>query len=138
MKMNKLTVKNQELGTYEITLSDEQLEKVLKAGADVVEKEMDFSEGWYLPEGIGTVDTEDGFTNSGVNWDQYFGVSRAEILNAVKQATAYEGQAKVLTNTILKIAMIGLITYGTGGAVPAAGIIGTELINIAGTLVKKP
>lgn len=138
--MNKIKVKIERLGEIEIALTDEQIGELILDGAKTLknfEKEKEDEKEWYLPNHVGSEDSEDGFTGNKINWSSYFpNISNEELDEMINQVLKREEKVKNSGKIIIPIITAGISTLIGGGPLWLMG--GIIVLNVVGSFFKRP
>jgi len=135
---NKIKVVSDSIGEFEVTVTNEQLDKLIVGGAKTLNQIKGYKErlgkGSLRRPGdsYGSVNSEGGFTGNSVDWTKYFPkVTSEEIDKIISEALEYERKIKAATNASLVLVGVGLSATLTGNPTAALGLL--KIIEIVGS-----
>lgn len=137
MNINKVKLQSEKIGTFEVILTNEQMEQVISNGAEVLkevrEKEIIEQRFSFRKPGsnYGSNDIEEGFTGNSIDWKKYFpDVSSQEIDKLIDGAFKYEEKLRAAMNAALILVGVGITTAMTGNLSSVLGLI--KVVDILG------
>lgn len=148
MADNTIIVETEDLGEFVVLLSDEQISIIAENGADYLENVKDQivnisyqdeepQSSYWMPDQIGTEDTDDGFTGNEIDWTSYFPeISHKEIEDLIADAERREMELRLATTAGLVFLSVGLTAALGGNPLPASvGFV--QVLEVAGEFFKK-
>lgn len=144
--INTILVETEDLGSFKVLLTDEQISILSENSANYLEKIKEelledngsrrydyIGSDYWMPDRIGTDDIEDGFTNNKVDWTSYFpAVTDQQIEDLIQDARKRELEIRLATSTGLVFLSVG-ITAALGGNPLATSAGFVQVIKVAGS-----